>query len=250
MKKIILISLLLSMCVVGYSQLQNQNNATGAYEWRGAETGNILWESRDVLNGMAFDNPPVFGKPYFKLNQRFVYFDSLKYRFTEVPNNFAIIDDDGRFKSVNKGSTLSWYGITDAYPLSGNPSSFIDQAGARTAFTLTTTGNGAATYNNSTGALNIPTPAATKRQETYSGTTSTVSSVVGTYTVTFSTAFSATPNIQANIIGATDSQNIRITAISTTGFTVVVRNRTDVVGLLPSWAGVNGANVDVVITEK
>lgn len=85
-----------------------------------------------------------------------------------------------------------------------------------------------------------------KRQETYSGTTI----AAGTYTVTFGTAYSVAPNVQANIINGTDTQNIRITSISTTGFTVLVRNRTDVVGLLPSWSNVSGANVDVLITEK
>lgn len=58
---------------------------------------------------------------------------------------------------LNKPTTLSGYGITDAYPATGNPSSFITQAGARSAVTLTTNGtSGAATYNSSTGALNIP----------------------------------------------------------------------------------------------
>lgn len=84
---------------------------------------------------------------------------------------------------VNKPSTLAGYGITDAYPRTGNPSnfltsitsgqvtgalgftpynasnpsSFINQAGARTAVSLTTTGtSGAATYNASTGVLNVP----------------------------------------------------------------------------------------------
>lgn len=90
------------------------------------------------------------------------------------------------------------------------------------------------------------TVAKTKRQETYSGTTN----ASGIYTVTFGTAYSAAPNIQANIIGGSDTQIIRITSISTTGFTVTVRNRVDVVGLLPSWSNVNGANVDVLITEK
>lgn len=38
-----------------------------------------------------------------------------------------------------------------------NPSSYITQSGARTAISLTTTGtSGAATYNNSTGVLNVP----------------------------------------------------------------------------------------------
>ena len=80
-------------------------------------------------------------------------------------------------------TTLAGYGITDAYPLTGNPSGFltgitsgqvttalgftpynatnpsayINQAGARSAISLTTTGtSGAATYNSSTGVLNVP----------------------------------------------------------------------------------------------
>jgi len=85
-----------------------------------------------------------------------------------------------------------------------------------------------------------------KRQETYSGTTN----ASGQYTVVFSNSYSVAPNIQANIIGGSDTQNIRITSIGTTGFTVTVRNRTDVVGLLPTWSNVNGASVDVLITQK
>lgn len=54
-------------------------------------------------------------------------------------------------------TTLSGYGITDAYPLTGNPSAFVTQSGARSAISLTTTGtSGAATYNSGTGVLNIP----------------------------------------------------------------------------------------------
>lgn len=84
---------------------------------------------------------------------------------------------------LNKPTTLSGYGIADAYPRFGNPSNFltgvtgsqviaalgftpynaantsnfVDQSGARTSISLTTTGTaGAATYNSATGALNIP----------------------------------------------------------------------------------------------
>jgi len=89
-------------------------------------------------------------------------------------------------------------------------------------------------------------PSTAKRQETFSGTTN----ASGIYTVTFGTAYSVAPNIQANIINATDTQNIRITSISTTGFTVLVRNRTDVIGLLPNYSNVNGALVDVLINQK
>jgi len=84
---------------------------------------------------------------------------------------------------LNKPTTLAGYGITDAYPRTGNPSgfltgitsgqvtsalgftpysasnpsSFITQTGARSSISLTTTGtSGAATYNSSTGVLNVP----------------------------------------------------------------------------------------------
>lgn len=84
---------------------------------------------------------------------------------------------------LNKPTSLAGYGITDAYPLSGNPSgfltaitsgqvtgalgftpysasnpsAFVSQSGARSAISLTTTGtSGAATYNSATGVLNVP----------------------------------------------------------------------------------------------
>lgn len=103
------------------------------------------------------------------------------------------------------------------------------------------TASGEISFNQSTGVITK-----TKRTETYSGTTN----ASGNYTVSFGTAYSVAPNIQANIINGTDTQNIRITAISTTGFTVLVRNRTDALGLLPSYSNVNGASVDVLINEK
>lgn len=89
----------------------------------------------------------------------------------------------GPAQILGKPTTLSGYGITDAYPSTGNPSgfltgitsgqvagalgftpyssanpsAFVNQTGARSAVTLTTTGTaGAATYNSTTGALNIP----------------------------------------------------------------------------------------------
>ena len=85
-----------------------------------------------------------------------------------------------------------------------------------------------------------------KRTETYSGTTN----ASGLYTVTFGTAYAAAPNIQANLINGADNQNLRITAISTTGFTVLARTRVDVIGLLPTWNNANGLAVDVLINEK
>lgn len=40
-----------------------------------------------------------------------------------------------------------------------NDANYLNQAGARNSISLTTTGSGAATYNSSTGVLNVPTPA-------------------------------------------------------------------------------------------
>lgn len=75
---------------------------------------------------------------------------------------------------ANAATTLAGYGIADAYPLTGNPAGFltgvtgaqvtgalgftpVSQSGARSAITLSTTGtSGAATYNATTGVLNIP----------------------------------------------------------------------------------------------
>ena len=85
-----------------------------------------------------------------------------------------------------------------------------------------------------------------KRQEVSSGTTSGS----GTYTFTFSSPFSVAPNVQAGIINGSDTQTSRITSVSSSSVTVLVRNRTDVLGLLPSYSNVSGASVDVIATEK
>lgn len=90
-------------------------------------------------------------------------------------------------------------------------------------------------------------PTAGKRQETYSGATAGS----GTYTVTFGTAYSVAPNIQPTATNmSSDNIFIRVTSITTTGFTILCRTRTDIAGLLPTFANTNGINIDVVITEK
>lgn len=132
---------------------------------------------------------------------------------------------------------------------SSNPSNYITLAQARAGLTLTTTGTGVATYNNTTGALNIPSPSF-KRRETYTGTTN----ASGIYTVTFATPFSATPNIQANIVGGSANQVVTMTR-TTTGFTCTVVQRSAVTllaveVLLAATTPVSGATLDVLITEN
>lgn len=128
----------------------------------------------------------------------------------------------GKYLSTD-GTTTSWSAATFTLPNTGTPGTYGG---------VTTDLQGRVTSG--------------KRMEVYSG----VTNGSGAYTVVFSTAYTVTPNIQANIIGATDTQNLRITSITTTGFTILVRNRVDVVGLLPTWNNVTGATVDVLISEK
>jgi hypothetical protein len=87
---------------------------------------------------------------------------------------------------------------------------------------------------------------ASKRIESYFSTTDGS----GNYTVTYATAFSAVPNVQPQLQAPSNTQLVKITASSTTGFTINVQNRTDVVGLLPSYAAVSGASVGVLVVER
>ena len=182
---------------------------------------------------------------------------------------------------TGKPATLSGYGIVDAYPLTGNPSGFITGinssmittalgftplstevdgivtnegsisvgSGSSTSSTINsnTLGSAAVTVESGQGILiteagNTITVSDSKKQETFSGTTSGS----GTYTVSFGVAYSVAPNAQVACTNCTDTQRARITAITTTGFTVQGRN--EALGLI--FSNANGLTVDVLITEK
>jgi len=127
--------------------------------------------------------PTLFDGQYASLTGKPTLFDGQYSSLTGVPSTFATT-----WSLIgSKPTTLSGYGITDAYPLTGNPSGFltsinsaminsalgytpynssnpsgyVTQSGARASISLTTTGSGAATYNSTTGVLNVPTPSAT-----------------------------------------------------------------------------------------
>jgi len=98
---------------------------------------------------------------------------------------------------------------------------------------------------------NKPTIPTVKRTETYLGTTN----ASGDYTVTYSTAFSVTPDIQPQLQSGTPAQVVRITSSTTTGFTVNVTNRASVVilgieVLLAATTPVSGASVGVLVTAR
>jgi len=105
-------------------------------------------------------------------------------------------------------------------------------------------------HNNTTKQLNVIAPI--KRSTPYSGTTN----ASGVYTVTFATPYAVAPNIQANMVNqSATNQFLRISAISTTGFTVntFARASLTVLGLellAAATVVVPSAPVDVLITEK
>lgn len=111
--------------------------------------------------------------------------------------------------------------------------------------TLTTTGVSAGTY----GLVTVDSKGRVttgKRQETYSG----VSAGIGTYSVTYPVAYSATPNVHCELIGGSTTNFSRVTASSTTGFTVTTNNTVNVLGLLPTYPTINGLTVNVTVFER
>lgn len=144
--------------------------------------------------------------------------------------------------------TLTSVGIASSdFTISGSP---VTTSGNITA-NLNTSGVTAGFYGGVT-VTNKGIVTAGKRQEKYSGTTDGS----GTYTVVFGTPYSVVPNIQANIVNQSNTnQNLRVTSVSTTGFTVNAfqRNSVNLLGidvLLSATVNVSGASVDVIINEK
>jgi len=117
--------------------------------------------------------------------------------------------------------------------------------------TLTLTGVAAGSY----GSVTVDAKgriSAGKRLELYSGTTN----ASGAYTVVFAVAFSVAPNIQASVTNQVIANRfVRVTSVSTTGFTINVFDRSSLTVLtldLLAFATTNavGATVDVLVTEK
>lgn len=90
-----------------------------------------------------------------------------------------------------------------------------------------------------------------RRVETYLGTTDGS----GNYTVTYSPAFSTTPDVQPQLQAGTTQQMVRITSSTTTGFTVNATNRATVTllsvdVLLGNTTPLVGASVGVLVTSR
>lgn len=70
----------------------------------------------------------------------------------------------------------------------------------------------------------------------------------GVYSVTYGSAYSSKPHVVFSVEGGTNKDTSVLTSTSTTGFSILVERRTDVLGLLPSYAPVSGITVNVTVT--
>lgn len=147
---------------------------------------------------------------------------------TDLSEGINLYWTQGRFNASFSGKTTG--------DLSEGSNLYFNNARARSAISAAT----GISYNSTTGIFSL-----TKRQEPYTGTTN----ASGIYTVAYATPYSTQPIVVPSIV-TTDPRDVAmVTASSTTGFTVQVQRRVDVVGLLPTYTNRSGIRVDAFIIE-
>lgn len=149
-------------------------------------------------------------------------------------------------QSAGTPSTIAWVNPSDG-KFMVSPVSSLTSAIAPT--TIALTGSNGITVSGSSPSFTV---SRSKRQETYAGSTN----ASGVLTVTFTSAYSVPPDVQAQVLPQTNpNQFIRVTAVSTTGCTMNVyqRNSVNLLGidvLLAATVNVNAAPVSILVTEK
>lgn len=78
----------------------------------------------------------------------------------------------------------------------------------------------------------------------YTGTTNGS----GIYSVTYGSAYSVKPHLVFSVEGGTNKDTSILTSTTATGFSILVERRSDVIGLLPTYAPVSGIAVNVTVT--
>jgi len=133
------------------------------------------------LNASAFTwanlggKPTLFSGAYSDLTGKPSLFSGAYSSLSGIPSTFAPSAHNQAWSTITSTpTTLSGYGITDGFTA----------ANARSAISLTTTGSGAATYNSSTGVINVPTPSIPAIQRLRVQTNAT-----GDYTWTYPVAY-------------------------------------------------------------
>jgi hypothetical protein len=97
----------------------------------------------------------ITGKPTFATVATSGIYADLAGKPTIPTNTNQLTNGSGFITGISGADVIAALSFTPYNAT--NPSAFITQTDARAAITLTTTGSGAATYNSTTGALNIPT---------------------------------------------------------------------------------------------
>lgn len=120
-------------------------------------------------------------------------------------------------------TTLSGYGITDAYPLASNPNGYLTSTSL----------------------------AGLRKTETFLG----VTDANGNYTITFANTYATPPDIQPQVIGGTFNQMVRVVSVTTTGCVVQAAQRNLVTllaveVLLGATVNLVGASVSVQVTSR
>lgn len=182
------------------------------------------------------------------------FFRPFEYLAIPDMNKIKLKDDSiTNIDIANSRTAYSWGNHSGLYPLLSGSYSNPTWINSLAYSKLT----GAPTISGATGSYGVVTTSnglvsSGKRAETYSGTTNSS----GVYTVTFGTAYSVAPNIQASITnqGATN-QYLRVSSVSTTGFTInaysfSTNTLLGIVSLVSTTTNINGASVDVLVTEK
>lgn len=152
------------------------------------------------------------------------------------------------YNATNPSAFISRTGISAGSGVSYNSSTGVISNTAQDQIVTITGGEGLSvvgTYPNFVIANN-------KRIETYSGTTN----ASGIYTVTFAEPYDVAPSVHASITNQSSTNwSVRVTSVTTTGFTVHTYQRSAVTllaveVLLAATTNVSGVTVDVLVVEK
>lgn len=114
------------------------------------------WYSGQVMGLSASKNAEIVGKFTAPTGTTAQYLrgDGSLSTFPTTVSSFS--NDAGYLTGITSGQVTSALGFTPYNAT--NPNSYVNDAGARSAISLTTTGSGVATYSPATGVLNVPTP--------------------------------------------------------------------------------------------
>ena len=170
------------------------------------------------------NKPTLFSGNYSDLINKPVLFDGTWTNLIGKPTTFTPSAHNQAWSTITSTpTTLSGYGITDAYPLSANPAGYLTSTSV----------------------------SGLRKTETFLG----VTDASGNFTITFANNYSTPPDVQPQIIGGTFNQTVRVVSVSNTGCVVQAAQRNlvtllSIEVLLGATVNLVGANVSVQVTAR